>query len=348
MRCGPGRRAVGLCLNAAHGEEAGHGGDAGAADPGAGRPGAPVRARPGPAGRGSCSRRALPPRCCSSTVSSSSRPICRSPTPRSCRASVWSGSPPAQAVRFLELVDRAAQPGDLRQPLHRPLHAHGLLLAILLDQKIRRGHASPDLPLPMALSAPSSLAPPGNGFSIPIGLEQVVQNWGFETFRFGWIKDRDLAIYYVVIAAVAVDRVRHGDVPRRAARHRQRDYQGRADRRRPPPICIAESSSCAVPRPAFLSAFVVLAHMAIKSYDLVIMLTGGGPGVRPSCRPLQRFPPGHLHAQSDGGRRGLCGDHADDDRLDHRSLPLRRAARRPPWRIAPKRPHSAPTAWRAQ
>lgn len=28
----------------------------------------------------------------------------------------------------------------------------------------------------------------------------------------------------------------------------------------------------------FLSAFVVLSHMAIKSYDLVIALTGGGPG----------------------------------------------------------------------
>ncbi len=31
-------------------------------------------------------------------------------------------------------------------------------------------------------------------------------------------------------------------------------------------------------RPAFLSAFVVLAHLAIKSYDLVVALTGGGPG----------------------------------------------------------------------
>jgi glucose/mannose transport system permease protein len=31
-------------------------------------------------------------------------------------------------------------------------------------------------------------------------------------------------------------------------------------------------------RPAFLSAFVVLAHLAIKSYDLVIALTNGGPG----------------------------------------------------------------------
>jgi glucose/mannose transport system permease protein len=31
-------------------------------------------------------------------------------------------------------------------------------------------------------------------------------------------------------------------------------------------------------RPAFLSAFVILAHLAIKSYDLVVALTGGGPG----------------------------------------------------------------------
>ena len=31
-------------------------------------------------------------------------------------------------------------------------------------------------------------------------------------------------------------------------------------------------------RPAFLSAFVILAHLAVKSYDLIIALTGGGPG----------------------------------------------------------------------
>ena len=31
-------------------------------------------------------------------------------------------------------------------------------------------------------------------------------------------------------------------------------------------------------RPAFLSALVILSHLAIKSYDLVIALTGGGPG----------------------------------------------------------------------
>ena len=36
------------------------------------------------------------------------------------------------------------------------------------------------------------------------------------------------------------------------------------------------SSRCM--RPVFLSAFVILSHLAIKSYDLVVALTGGGPG----------------------------------------------------------------------
>ena len=31
-------------------------------------------------------------------------------------------------------------------------------------------------------------------------------------------------------------------------------------------------------RPVFLSAFVVLAHLAMKAYDLIVALTGGGPG----------------------------------------------------------------------
>ena len=31
-------------------------------------------------------------------------------------------------------------------------------------------------------------------------------------------------------------------------------------------------------RPVFMSAVVILVHLAIKSYDLVIALTSGGPG----------------------------------------------------------------------
>ncbi len=31
-------------------------------------------------------------------------------------------------------------------------------------------------------------------------------------------------------------------------------------------------------RPAFISAFVILVHLAVKSYELVVALTGAGPG----------------------------------------------------------------------
>ena len=42
--------------------------------------------------------------------------------------------------------------------------------------------------------------------------------------------------------------------------------------------------------PIFLSAFIVLAHLAIKSFDLVISLTGGGPGYATDLLPLICMP----------------------------------------------------------
>jgi glucose/mannose transport system permease protein len=111
-----------------------------------------------------------------------------------------------------------------------------------------------------------------------IGLEQVVRGWGFEGFAFGWIKDRDMAIYCVVIAAVwqstgfvmAMFLAGLRGIDDEIIKAAQID--GASTPRLYRRIVIPQL------RPAFLSAFVVLAHMAIKSYDLVIALTGGGPG----------------------------------------------------------------------
>jgi glucose/mannose transport system permease protein len=157
--------------------------------------------------------------------------------------------------------------------------AMGLLLAILLDQKIRaEGVLRPIYLYPMALSfivtgtAWKWFLDPG------IGVGQVVQNWGFESFAFGWIKDRDLAIYCVVIAAVwqstgfvmAMFLAGLRGIDNEIIKAAQIDGASATKLYRR--IIIPQL------RPAFLSAFVVLAHMAIKSYDLVIALTGGGPG----------------------------------------------------------------------
>lgn len=157
--------------------------------------------------------------------------------------------------------------------------AFGLLLAIFLDQKIRgEGVLRPIYLYPMALSfivtgtAWKWFLDPG------IGLEQVVQNAGFESFSFNWIKDREMAIYCVVIAAVwqstgfvmAMFLAGLRGIDNEILKAAQIDGASAPKLYRR--IIIPQL------RPAFLSAFVVLAHMAIKSYDLVIALTNGGPG----------------------------------------------------------------------
>ncbi|MDP9600785.1 UNVERIFIED_ORG: glucose/mannose transport system permease protein [Variovorax paradoxus] len=155
----------------------------------------------------------------------------------------------------------------------------GLALAILIDQKIRaEGVLRSVFLYPMALSlivtgtAWKWLLDPG------VGLEHTLQSLGWSSFSFGWIKDGDMAIYCVVIAAVwqtsgfvmamFLAGLRGVDSEQISA--------ARVDGARTWQIY----ARIVIPQlgPVFVSAFVILAHMAIKSYDLVIALTNGGPG----------------------------------------------------------------------
>ncbi|GLK64645.1 ABC transporter permease subunit (plasmid) [Paracoccus kondratievae] len=157
--------------------------------------------------------------------------------------------------------------------------AIGLALAIFLDQKIRgEGMLRPIYLYPMALSfivtgtAWKWFLDPG------IGLEHVMHLWGWESFSFGWIKNSNMAIYCIVIAAVwqtsgfvmamflAGLRGIDNEILKAAQIDGASNWQ--LYRRIVIPLL----------RPAFLSAFVILSHLAIKSYDLVVALTGGGPG----------------------------------------------------------------------
>ncbi len=157
--------------------------------------------------------------------------------------------------------------------------AIGLTLAILLDQKIRgEGILRPIYLYPMALSfivtgtAWKWFLDPG------IGLEHTMHLWGWESFEFGWIKDRNLAIYTLVLAAVwqssgfvmAMFLAGLRGIDSEIMKAAQIDGASNWNLYRRIVIPLL--------RPAFLSAFVILAHLAIKSYDLVIALTGGGPG----------------------------------------------------------------------
>jgi len=155
----------------------------------------------------------------------------------------------------------------------------GLGLAIFLDQKIRgEGLLRPIYLYPMALSfivtgtAWKWFLDPG------IGLENVMHSWGWTSFEFDWIKNRDYAIYTVVLAAVwqtsgfvmAMFLAGLRGIDNEILRAAQMDGASNWNLYRR--IIIPQL------RPAFLSAFVILSHLAIKTFDLVIALTGGGPG----------------------------------------------------------------------
>ena len=111
-----------------------------------------------------------------------------------------------------------------------------------------------------------------------IGLEHTMHIWGWESFTFTWIKDGKMAIYTIVIAAVwqssgfvmAMFLAGLRGIDNEIIKAAQIDGASNFNLYRRIIIPML--------RPAFLSAFVVLAHLAIKSYDLVIALTNGGPG----------------------------------------------------------------------
>jgi len=157
--------------------------------------------------------------------------------------------------------------------------AIGLLLAILLDQRIRQEGTLRAIYLyPLALSfivtgtAWKWMLNPG------LGIEKLVHGWGFENFRFDWIVNEDMAIYTLVIAGVwqasgfvmAMFLAGLRGVDNEIIKAAQIDGAST--------VTIYRRIIIPLMRPVFLSAFVVLAHLAIKSYDLVVAMTDGGPG----------------------------------------------------------------------
>ncbi|WAC70946.1 sugar ABC transporter permease [Roseateles sp. SL47] len=155
----------------------------------------------------------------------------------------------------------------------------GLLLAILLDQKIRAEGALRTIYLyPMALSfivtgtAWKWILNPG------LGIEHLVQSWGFENFRFDWLVDPDHALYCVVIAGIwqssgfvmALFLAGLRGIDDSIIKAAQVDGASLAR--------IYWRIIIPTLRPVFFSTVMVVAHIAIKSFDLVIALTAGGPG----------------------------------------------------------------------
>ncbi|WP_157670959.1 carbohydrate ABC transporter permease [Chitinibacter sp. GC72] len=157
--------------------------------------------------------------------------------------------------------------------------AIGITLAILLDQKVRGEGAIRTLYLyPMALSfvvtgtAWKWMLNPG------LGLEKLMHDWGFTSFTFDWLVNSEMSIYTVVIAGLWQS---SGFVMALFLA----GLRGVDDSI----IKAAQIDGATLPRiywkiilpalrPVVFSTLMILSHIAIKSFDLVMALTGGGPG----------------------------------------------------------------------
>ena len=157
--------------------------------------------------------------------------------------------------------------------------AIGVLLAILLDQKIRAEGVLRTIYLyPMAISmivtgtAWKWILNPG------LGVEHLFHQWGFTGFQFDWLVQQDKAIYCVVMAGVWQSAGFVMALFLAGLRGMDESI-----------IQAAQVDGASLPRiywriilpslrPVFFSTLMVVSHMAIKSFDLVMALTAGGPG----------------------------------------------------------------------
>ena len=157
--------------------------------------------------------------------------------------------------------------------------ALGVLLAILLDQKVRaEGFIRTIYLYPMALS----FVVTGTAWKWILnpsdGLQKLMQDLGWTSFTFDWLVQSDMAIYCVVIAGVW-----------QSAGFAMALFLAGLRGIDDSIIKAAQIDGASLPRiywrivlpalrPVFFSTLMVLAHLSIKSFDLVMALTAGGPG----------------------------------------------------------------------
>ncbi|WP_310567923.1 sugar ABC transporter permease [Hydrogenophaga sp.] len=155
----------------------------------------------------------------------------------------------------------------------------GMVLAIFLDQKIRaEGWLRTIYLYPMALSfivtgtAWKWILNPSDG------LQKLMHDLGWTTFNFDWLVQSDYAIYCVVIAGIW-----------QSAGFAMALFLAGLRGIDDSIIKAAQIDGASLPliywriilpilRPVVFSTILVLSHLSIKSFDLVMALTAGGPG----------------------------------------------------------------------
>jgi glucose/mannose transport system permease protein len=156
----------------------------------------------------------------------------------------------------------------------------GLTLAILIDQRVRAEALFRTIYLyPLAISFVVTGTVWRWLFSPTTGLESMMHQLGWASFKFDWIVQRELAIYTVVLTAIW-----------QASGFVMALFLAGLRSVDPDLIKAAQIDGASMPRiyrriilpaigPIFIAVLVVLLQSAIKIFDLVLAMTQGGPGI---------------------------------------------------------------------
>jgi glucose/mannose transport system permease protein len=157
--------------------------------------------------------------------------------------------------------------------------ATGLLQAILIDQKIRyEGIIRTVYLYPMAISfivtgtAWKWMLNPG------LGLQRLVQSWGFAHFTFDWIINPQFAIYTLAIAAIWQSSGFAMAIFLAALRGVDDEIVNAARIDGASAIQTYWSVILPLLRPALFTTIIVQTAVALRCFDLMVAMTGGGPG----------------------------------------------------------------------
>ncbi|MDD9739862.1 MULTISPECIES: carbohydrate ABC transporter permease [Marinovum] len=156
----------------------------------------------------------------------------------------------------------------------------GIGMAIAIDQNVRGENIFRAIYLyPMAVSFVVAgtiwrwILNPGTG------VEALVQGMGFESFVFDWITRKDRAIYTVIIAQVWQHAGFVMALVLAGLRTVNRDIINAAMIDGAPTHTIYRRVILPSIAPIFVAVFFILSQWALKTYDIILALTGGGPGI---------------------------------------------------------------------
>ncbi len=157
--------------------------------------------------------------------------------------------------------------------------AIGLLLAILIDQRIRGEAAWRTIFLyPLAVSFIVTGTVWGWLYNPSSGIEFLVRNLGWENFEFALTTSRDYAIYAIVLTGIWQSSGFAMALFLAGLRSVDQDLIKAAQIDGASPFRIYRRVVLPNIAPIFIAVAVIMLQFAIKTFDLVIALTKGGPG----------------------------------------------------------------------